>query len=501
MMTLRPHRRSRSTRTPRMRKLQLSIAVTLTVAVATSALSMAMAATTDDVKVPSVVGKKKSVARTTLEAKGLRVVRKQITSKRPKNRVVSTRPAAGKRVPVGSKVVIYWSNGKGVKPTPKPTPAPTSSSTPKSSPTPTPTTSSSPTPKSKPTPAPQPATTSGGYADTRDGRVVGGGAAAPISVSTASAMQAKIDDYDGKSGLVLRYTGKSDFGSISDVCAQWRKPAGEVVVIKGKSNVTIEGASGSAANFGLNVAGDSHNIIIRNMEIGLLPGSIDAIGIEGTDSGKPSDIWVDHNTLFSALVKCSGAGDLSFDGLLDIKRGAHDVTVSYNYLHDHSKVGLLGSSDEDLSTTHITFHHNYYKNVGSRLPLQRSGRNHMYNNLYSGLTTSGINVRMGGYALIEGNYFENATNPVTSRDSEEIGRWELNGNNITSSTDFATFGIKWGSCSGSCLKNATDWKTTAQFPETIGYTYALAKPGCVKRNLPAVAGAGKRLATLDCAAQ
>ena len=60
--------------------------------------------------------------------------------------------------------------------------------------------------------------------------------------------------------------------------------------------------------------------------------------------------------------------------------------------------------------------------------LKRAGYTHLYNNLYSGLLTSGANIRMGGYSLIEGNWFENSQNPVTSRDSPSIGYWQLRGN-------------------------------------------------------------------------
>lgn len=81
----------------------------------------------------------------------------------------------------------------------------------------------------------------------------------------------------------------------------------------------------------------------------------------------------------------------------------------------------IGSSDSDSSDRFITFHHNVYENLGSRLPLQRGGYTHLYNNLYSGVITTGANIRMGGFSLIEGNYFENSQNPVTSRDSSAIG--------------------------------------------------------------------------------
>ena len=136
--------------------------------------------------------------------------------------------------------------------------------------------------------------------------------------------------------------------------------------------------------------------------------------------------------------------------------------------------------------------------LNSVLWSQRGGYTHLYNNLYSGVLASGANIRMNGYSLIEGNYFENAKNPVTSRDSTAIGYWELRGNNIQSPADFGTYGITWSASSSSPSRDATDWVSTAAFPISIPYTYAVQDPACVKQKLPAVAGAGKMLATLSC---
>ncbi|MFT7722278.1 MAG: polysaccharide lyase family 1 protein [Roseateles sp.] len=359
-------------------------------------------------------------------------------------------------------------------------------------------TAGSPAPAPAPTPAPAPAPAPAGHSGGYAGLVTGGGTAAVQTVSTAAQMQAAINAYDGSSGLRLRYTGGFDFSSITDSCAQWQKPAGTIVEIKNKDNITIEGANGSAANFGLAIKADSQNIIIRNMTLGLLPGSIDAIGIEGQGGKAPAYVWIDHNTLFSSLKDCSGAGDMEFDGLIDSKAGAHHITYSYNHIHDHQKVGLIGSSDSDASDRFITFHHNHYQNVSSRLPLQRGGYTHLYNNLYSGVKTSGANIRMGGYALIEGNWFENAQNPVTSRDSSAIGYWQLRSNNITSPADFGTYGITWVASGSSPSRDATDWATTANFPLGIPYGYTLQPASCVKQKLPAAAGAGTNYAQVSC---
>jgi VCBS repeat-containing protein len=345
-------------------------------------------------------------------------------------------------------------------------------------------------------PAPAPASNgqSGGFA----GRVTGGGTVAAVTVSTAAQMQAAIDAYGGTGGLVIRYDGRFDFATVTDPCTQWQLPAGAVVEIENKSHITIEGTDGSSANFGLAIKADATNIVIRNMTIGLLPGSIDAIGIEGQGGLFPAYIWIDHNTLFSSTKECAGAGDLEFDGLIDSKAGAHHITYSYNHIHDHQKVGLIGASDSDSSDRFITFHHNVYQNVKSRLPLQRGGYTHLYNNLYSGVLTSGANIRMGGFSLIEGNHFENAQNPVTSRDSAAIGYWELRGNNVRTPADFSRFGITWVASGSSPSRDATDWVTTGAFPIAIPYAYTAQDPACVKQNLPAVAGAGKALAGLRC---
>ena len=327
----------------------------------------------------------------------------------------------------------------------------------------------------------------------------GGGSASAADASTFAAVQAAVDAYSGSGGLVIRYTGKFNFASITDPCTQWKLPA-QTLEIKRKNDITIVGADGSAANFGIHIASSASNVIIRNMTFGLLPGAdySDAITIEGMSGGVPNNIWIDHNEMFSSMVECAGAGDVSFDGLIDIKKGADNITISYNYLHDHHKVSLNGYTDDDSDIRHITYHHNVFENVGSRTPLQRHGYSHVFNNLLTKVTASGMNIRMDGYALIEANYFENVKNPVTSRDSSALGYWELRNNNITGPADFTKFGITWAASDSTPTKDATDWTTTKTFPVALGYSYTAAPVQCVKDSLRSVVGAGKGLATLKC---
>lgn len=321
-------------------------------------------------------------------------------------------------------------------------------------------------------------------------QATGGGNSEPIEVASFSeaeaALEAYRDDFESgaRSALVLRYTGSFDFSSISDVCAQHEKAA-QVLQIKEMQNVTFEGSSGSSGNFGIKI-NRAKNVVVRNLTLGLLPGggSSDAITIEGNGTnGDVEHVWIDHNDLFSSTKDdCEGAGDTEFDGLIDIKNGARNITLSYNHLHDHQKTGLLGSSDSDDFERYVTFHHNWYENVVSRTPLQRGGYVHLYNNYFDHILDSGINVRMGGIALVEANYFENAANPVTSRYSDVAGFWDLQDNHVGD-------GVTW-SLTEDTLANADDWQSTATFPaEELTYAIAADAAECVKTIVTARAGA------------
>jgi pectate lyase len=326
------------------------------------------------------------------------------------------------------------------------------------------------------------------------GNLTGGGNATPVMVSTLSAAQSAVNNYPGSGGLVLHYNGTFDEQAIlNNICGQWSKPAQELS-ISGKNDITILGLDGSKANFGIRIKGTSNNIIVRNMKIGLLPGGAsngDLIGIEAN----AHHVWIDHNELYTRNMKCAGTpdDDTTFDGMLDIKNSATNITVSYNYLHDHAKVGLIGASDTDSAERRVTYAHNRYENLGSRLPFQRFGFVHSYNNWFNNITGSGINPRMGGHILVENNFFENALNPIFSQ-STIVGQWDLRNNNARSSADNSRFNITWTACSGStpCQK-ATNWTTTATFPIALPYTYTTYAPEvsrCIALN---TAGSGKGL--------
>jgi pectate lyase len=89
---------------------------------------------------------------------------------------------------------------------------------------------------------------------------------------------------------------------------------------------------------------------------------------------------------------------------------------------------------------------------------------------------------MGGVALIEANFFENALNPITSRFSPEAGFWDLRDNHVGP-------GVSW-SVEEDTLANADDWQSTTTFPDDeLGYAYTADRAGCVKQIVTAQAGA------------
>ena len=360
------------------------------------------------------------------------------------------------------------------------------------------------------------AASTGGFSTTDGGNVAG---AKSFTASTYQEINtiianAKLDVNgskitDGAYPLIITYTGNED-ALIAQIvkdhtvdanhnCPKphWNDAYRFVEIKEFTKGITIIGANGSSANFGV-VINKSSNVIVRNMKIGALGGANNDADMIRVDSGV--NVLLDHNELFAVNNECNGSpdGDLTFESSIDIKKDSHNVTVSYNYIHDSKKVGLDGSSSTDIAGgRELTFHHNIYKNVNARLPLQRGGWTHMYNNLYDGITGSGINVRQAGYALVESNWFQNSANPVTCRyDSSNCGKWELRNNNVRNPGDFATYNITW--TSGGTI-DANNWTTTAPFPISIPYSYSPVTPQCVKDKIASYAGVGKNNAQLTAA--
>lgn len=101
-------------------------------------------------------------------------------------------------------------------------------------------------------------------------------------------------------------------------------------------------------------------------------------------------VWVDHNTFRNVdTAVLDEHFDVPYeihDGQLDITNDADLLTVTWNRFLDNDKGGsLVGASDSatgDRGRLRVTFHHNFYDNIGQRAPRARYGQLHIYNNHY-----------------------------------------------------------------------------------------------------------------------
>lgn len=182
-----------------------------------------------------------------------------------------------------------------------------------------------------------------------------------------------------------------------------------------------------------------HNIIIRNLKFTMTGVPItndgenkiagfnfdpDCIAIQADDESLPeaqrksSHIWIDHCEFYNEDPTVMTDYD-RYDGLLDAKNDCQYITISWNYFHDHHKACLFGKGNSDDFDRKITMHHNKFENIGSRMPLMRFGKLHMFNNYTTRcLEGNGLNVRINSNAYLEKNYFENVKKPLFGKLSE-----------------------------------------------------------------------------------
>jgi pectate lyase len=318
----------------------------------------------------------------------------------------------------------------------------------------------------------------------------GGAGGATVTVSTGTQLNTALCTRASVSTpIIIRVNGTINHGNTTKVSGSCDTTATEVE-LKGVSNITIVGVgtSGVLDQIGLHIR-NSSNIIVRNLHIKNVKKSGSPTSNGGDSIGMESsvnNIWIDHNTL-----EASGGESDGYDSLLDMKAGVTNVTVSYNHYRNSSRAGLIGSSDSDSANTNITFHHNWYENIEQRTPLLRHGLAHSYNNFFSNISNSdmihGINSRMGGRILVEGNYFKNSNNPLlASDDSDSPGCWQTRSNFLDSITYDRSVGdgalvvpiISGGQFDSTCTV-------------TVPYSYTLDSASGLPSSLPGQVGVGK----------
>lgn len=310
---------------------------------------------------------------------------------------------------------------------------------------------------------------------TLNGGTTGGAAGDTVTATTFAQLKSYLES---TTAYVVRVTGEIYNGT-----------AGGSISMG--SNKTLLGVDSSAFlnGVGLTIHG-KQNIIVQNVKF-TMSSITDTLGNPAVydpsgDHGRPqiivnggdcirvlgsnnSRIWIDHCEFYNINPDVQLNQDL-YDGLVDFSGTALDVTLSWNYFHDHYKTTLVGSSLADSAQRTITFHHNRYENVRHRLPFQRYGQSHVFNNYYHNIKGNGIDSQDGACIKIEKNVFETVKSPVFSYTN--TGYWQLNDNLATGIT-------------------IRPMPTTSTCSFTPPYTYSLDAVSTVKNTVIQYAGVGK----------
>ena len=186
------------------------------------------------------------------------------------------------------------------------------------------------------------------------------------------------------------------------------------MTVQNVKNVTLEGIGDDAEIFqwGVNFK-RCNSIEVRNLTFTDYPEDACAFEGENGNESKYGNYWI-HNNTFNVGKRLFDDSDdqdkKEGDGAIDI-RFCHNATYSYNYITGCHKTGLVGGGDSNLQYN-LTYHHNYFKQNSSRMPLGRRANMHYYNNYFYGSTSTTMDLRNGAYVFSEGNYFEKCKNPA-----------------------------------------------------------------------------------------
>ena len=114
-------------------------------------------------------------------------------------------------------------------------------------------------------------------------------------------------------------------------------------------------------------------------------------------------VWVDHCVFEEyPLVE------------LDVKRGSHNVTISWSRFENAQTGVLFGLAADIIMDTaqSLTIHHNYFAGLSRDGILAHGGKLHAYNNFFDSVEKSGVVCSDSAHCLIEKNVFNNEL-PVT----------------------------------------------------------------------------------------
>ena len=264
----------------------------------------------------------------------------------------------------------------------------------------------------------------------------GGGAAAPLTVGSCSALVSALQSASpavvqvgagvtidcrtparSQSACAITCPSEQDPGKTIyriPVGAQTCKELGSVsesrysrarneIGIKVASNKTLRGLDRNSRILGatLNLS-NARNVIVRNLTLeNINPGLVEAG--DAITLNNSSHVWIDHVRF-----------NLISDGHVDIQ-DSQNVTLSWNRF-DGVNPAVCGNQHHYTSAivnSRVTLHHNFWNKTSGRNP-KLDGANtraHLYNNHWLDTTYFAINAGDSAQAKVEGNFFANARRP------------------------------------------------------------------------------------------
>jgi pectate lyase/pectin methylesterase-like acyl-CoA thioesterase len=295
--------------------------------------------------------------------------------------------------------------------------------------------------------------------------------------------------------LVIELRADVDLGALNNQ-NQSRRPiinpeliASNLGVIRVASNKTLFSDRGATIRHGILMINGAQNIIIRNLKFRGLwewddatQGAYDLQGWDFIEISGGRNVWIDH---------CDFAK--SYDGQVDVVRGADLVTLSFNrftgdletevvnqinYLESlyqanpddprisyyrslrqagqsvqqiitheipQDKTSLVGNGDDagatDAGRLNVTYHHNAFILVRQRTPRMRFGNAHVYNIMVDDIasapfpgTQTAVNSTTNAAVLVENSEFLEVRTPLAFSNGGRITQrgsvWQFNGTPI-----------------------------------------------------------------------
>lgn len=242
----------------------------------------------------------------------------------------------------------------------------------------------------------------------------------PLIVRVIGKIDTQSRDADGtkstdKANGVVALNGLTDKETDYQSDGRYHDSYFNMLDVKSGKNITVEGIGDDAVieKWGFTWS-DCKSIEVKNLHFTKYPE-------DACSTQKGERIWFHENTFDVGENKYDLTDEQDKhegDGSTDIIESKY-VTLSYNRYNTCHKTSLHGGGDK-VKQYNITWHHNYFNDCSSRMPLVRHANVHTYNNyFYSG--TNCIDARASAWVFSEANYFDKCSYAYKTTPSSDYG--------------------------------------------------------------------------------